>query len=74
VVLHELGHNFDSPHTHDYCNVGGATAPVDRCYAGCAGAATGLPSCTGPTPIWAGGKGTLVRRGGGGGSGYTRRG
>lgn len=32
VATHEIGHNFDSPHTHDYCNVGGVAEPVDQCY------------------------------------------
>ncbi len=34
VVTHEIGHNFDSPHTHDYENVAGESRPVDDCPAG----------------------------------------
>jgi hypothetical protein len=62
VVLHELGHNFNSPHSQDYCGLGGSNHPIDRCYpsaAGC-GAATGLPSCSAPTPHFSGGAGTIM--------------
>jgi len=31
VVTHEIGHNFNSPHTHDYCNIGGNPQPIDEC-------------------------------------------
>jgi hypothetical protein len=31
VVTHEIGHNFNSPHTHDYCGIGGNSQPVDEC-------------------------------------------
>jgi len=34
VVSHEIGHNFNSPHTHCYGNIGGDANPVDACYAG----------------------------------------
>jgi hypothetical protein len=33
VVAHEMGHNFGSPHTHNYDNIGGVSNPVDCCYA-----------------------------------------
>ena len=32
VVQHEIGHNFNSPHTHDYCNIGGSALPIDNCW------------------------------------------
>ncbi len=46
VVSHETGHNFASPHTHCYKNIGANANPVDRCYnqqtgASCASAADG---------------------------------
>jgi len=46
VVSHEIGHNFDSPHTHCYAGIGGNAQPVDECYAGedaCYSGATSLP-------------------------------
>ncbi len=53
VVSHEIGHNFNSPHTHDYCNIGGNSNPVDLCYtSSTCGSALGLPgvgSLTGGT-------------------------
>jgi len=51
VVQHEIGHNFNSPHSHDYCNVSGNPNPIDRCWAGCQ-SKTGLPSCSSPTPMF----------------------
>ena len=32
VVGHEIGHNFNSPHTHCYGNLGGSASTVDACY------------------------------------------
>ncbi|KAI3431729.1 hypothetical protein D9Q98_004771 [Chlorella vulgaris] len=61
VVLHELGHNFGSEHSHDYCGIGGNKQPVDRCASSnTCGAAMGLPSCSSPSPLWNGGAGTLM--------------
>ncbi len=62
VVLHELGHSFNSPHTQDYCGIGGVDAPIDLCWdsAASCGAATSLPSCTAPTPHFNGGAGTIM--------------
>ena len=34
VVAHEIGHNFQSPHTHCYIGLGGNSEPVDRCHSG----------------------------------------
>jgi hypothetical protein len=34
VVSHEIGHNFNSPHTHCYGGVEGQSSPVDACYSG----------------------------------------
>jgi hypothetical protein len=34
AVTHEIGHNFNSPHTHCYANVGGNSNPIDKCYSG----------------------------------------
>ena len=44
VVSHEIGHNFNSSHTHDYCGIGGISQPVDLCYTSSScGSARGLP-------------------------------
>ena len=55
VVAHEMGHNFSSPHTHCYANLGGHSSPVDACWntqSGCWSGAVSLPgvdSLTGGT-------------------------
>lgn len=45
AVSHEIGHNFNSPHTHCYNGVGGSPDPVDQCHTGeCASGC----NCVGP--------------------------
>jgi hypothetical protein len=50
VTSHEMGHNFNSPHTHCYEGIGGDPSAVDNCYAGqcgnsgCYCGPTSLPS------------------------------
>ena len=53
VVSHEIGHNFNSPHTHCYNGLPNASYPdpVDPCYneSGCYAGSVGLPAgCPGP--------------------------
>jgi len=49
VVSHEIGHNFNSPHTHCYEGIGGNNNPVDECnnsegaLSGCYAGSTSLP-------------------------------
>lgn len=56
VVSHEIGHNFDSPHTHCYAGLGGNAEPVDRCFTGQSGpnCASGAASLPGPSGVGAG--------------------
>jgi len=47
VVSHEIGHNFDSPHTHCYAGLQGNPNDIDQCYGqqnGCYSGPTSLPS------------------------------
>ncbi|WP_257386295.1 M12 family metallo-peptidase [Tahibacter caeni] len=50
---HEIGHNFNSPHTHCYGGIGGNANPVDQCSAsqagqtGCYSGPTSLPGPAG---------------------------
>lgn len=60
-VAHEIGHNFDSPHTHCYGGLGGSSQPVDQCSAsecGRAGCFCGTPSL--PCGTAGAGCGTLM--------------
>jgi hypothetical protein len=49
AMAHEIGHNFNSPHTHCYGNLGGEANPIDACSAsqagqtGCYSGLTSLP-------------------------------
>lgn len=47
-VAHELGHNFNSPHTHCYGGIGGSAEPVDKCYSTEENCYAGTPSLPGP--------------------------
>ncbi len=52
VVSHEIGHNFDSDHTHEYQNIGGDSQAVDACYnsnTGPTGTLPGIGSLSGGT-------------------------
>ncbi len=58
AVAHEIGHNFNSPHTHCYNGIGGNASPIDQCLGnepGCYSGSTSLP-CGMP----GGGCGTLM--------------
>lgn len=57
VVSHEIGHNFNSPHTHCYAGIGGSSSPVDQCYSAEPGCYAGTPSLPGPQGA---GSGTLM--------------
>lgn len=69
VIAHEIGHNFNSPHTHNYCGEFGIADPVDICVddatdgvANCLGdnnaSLPGLDSLTGGTA--GAGNGTIM--------------
>jgi hypothetical protein len=48
AVSHEIGHNFNSPHTHCYNGIGGVASPIDQCYGSEAGCYSGPASLPGP--------------------------
>lgn len=45
---HEIGHNFNSPHTHCYNGIGGNAAPIDQCYNAEMACYSGAASLPGP--------------------------
>ena len=48
AVAHEIGHNFNSPHSHCYNGIGGNASPIDQCYSGESGCYSGATSLPGP--------------------------
>lgn len=48
VTSHEIGHNFNSPHTHCYGGIGGNANPVDECYSSEPNCYAGAQSLPGP--------------------------
>jgi hypothetical protein len=56
-VTHEIGHNFNSPHTHCYNGIGGNASPVDQCRSGESGCYAGTQTLPGPTGS---GSGTIM--------------
>ncbi len=57
AVAHEIGHNFNSPHSHCYGGIGGNASPIDQCYSGEQGCYSGTPTLPGPS---GGGSGTIM--------------
>ncbi|MFN2376290.1 MAG: hypothetical protein ABR538_07115, partial [Candidatus Binatia bacterium] len=66
VVVHEIGHNFDSQHTHQYCNEAGISDPVDICVDD---ATDDVPNCLGDNNAALPGLGSLTGGTAGGGNG-----
>jgi hypothetical protein len=56
-VSHEIGHNFNSPHTHCYNGIGGSSSPVDQCRSGESGCYSGTQTLPGPSGV---GSGTIM--------------
>lgn len=50
ATAHEIGHNFNSPHTHCYGGLNGNSSPVDQCHGteGGTGCFSGTPTLPGP--------------------------
>ena len=61
AVSHEIGHNFNSPHTHCYNGIGGNASAIDQCRTGevdgHGACATGAQSLPGPAGA---GSGTIM--------------
>ena len=57
AVSHEIGHNFNSPHSHCYNGIGGSSSPIDQCYGSENGCYTGVASLPGPAGA---GSGTIM--------------
>jgi hypothetical protein len=59
AFTHEIGHNFNSPHTHCYKNIGGNANPVDACTTDECSAECNCGSSSLPGPA-AAGSGTIM--------------
>lgn len=57
AFAHEVGHNFNSPHTHCYAGIGGNANPVDQCWGTEEGCYAGSGLLPGPAGA---GSGTLM--------------
>jgi metallopeptidase family M12-like protein len=57
AVSHEIGHNFNSPHSHCYANLGGNPNPIDQCYGSESGCYAGAGTLPGPAGA---GSGTIM--------------
>jgi hypothetical protein len=57
AVAHEIGHNFNSPHSHCYAGIGSNASPIDQCYSGEQGCYSGTTSLPGPSGA---GSGTIM--------------
>lgn len=59
AVSHEIGHNFNSPHSHCYGGIGGNASPIDQCYGseGGSGCYSGVGVLPGPAGA---GSGTIM--------------
>ncbi len=57
AVSHEIGHNFNSPHTHCYAGLGGNPNPIDQCYGSETGCYAGARVLPGPAGA---GSGTIM--------------
>lgn len=61
VVSHEIGHNFNSPHSHSYQGIGGDANPIDACYNDSTGSRGALPGANSLSGGTAGaGNGTIM--------------
>lgn len=60
AVMHEIGHNFSSPHTHCYKGLEGIGQPVDQCYGAEGGASCHAGANTLPCNTVGGRCGTLM--------------
>ncbi len=60
AVTHEIGHNFNSPHTHCYAGLEGNASPIDMCYGSQSGANCYAGPATLPCGTASAGCGTLM--------------